>query len=313
MRFDSYHPALNLLFFAAVIAAALLWNHPIFIGIGFVCALVYSFVLKGRKAILFALVALVFPFVWSAWFAYNTHFGITNPGETFIGNNITLESLAFGFAQGCQISTVLLWMVCVFELFTADKVVYLLGRVSPRLALLLAVALRAIPLVAERSVRVNIAQKGIGRGSGCGNFFERARNWVRRVSIVITWSIERFAEMSDSMRSRGSLLRGRSAYSLYRFDARDRTLVITMFALITVCVIGMLLTQTSIQYNPQIIFNRMTLLSLVFFGAYLVFCLLPAVLQIVGEWRFKNLLSHVETNDIQKGNGIVALGCEGGE
>ena len=297
MRFDSYHPALNLLFFVAVIAAALLWNHPIFIGIGFVCALVYSFVLKGRKAIIFALIAFVFPFVWSAWFAYN----------------ITLESLAFGFAQGCQISTVLLWMVCVFELFTADKVVYLLGRVSPRLALLLAVALRAIPLVAERSVRVNIAQKGIGRGSGCGNFFECARNWVRRVSIVITWSIERFAEMSDSMRSRGSLLRGRSAYSLYRFDARDRTLVITMFILITVCVIGMLLTQTSIQYNPQIIFNRMTLLSLVFFGAYLVFCLLPAMLQIVGEWRFKNLLSRVETSDAQKGSGIVAFGCEGGE
>ena len=77
--------------------------------------------------------------------------------------------------------------------------------------------------------------------------------------------------------------------------------------------IGMLLTQTSIQYNPQIIFNRMTLLSLVFFGAYLVFCLLPAALQIVGEWRFKNLVSRVETSDAQKGSGIVAFGCEGGE
>ena len=293
MRFDSYHPALNLLFFVAVIAAALLWNHPIFIGVGMFSALVYSFILKGRKAIVFVLVALVFPFVWSAWFAYNTHFGITNLGETFIGNNITLESLAFGFAQGCHISTVFLWMICVFELFTADKVVYLLGRVSPRLALLLAVALRACPMVAQRSVRVNIAQKGIGRGSKCGSALFRVRNWIRRVSIVITWSIERFAEMSDSMKSRGSLLRGRSAYSLYRFDARDRSLVITMFVLITICVVGMLLTQTAIQYNPQIIFNRMTALSFVFYAAYLVFCLLPGVLQLVGEWRFKKLISHV--------------------
>ena len=100
-------------------------------------------------------------------------------------------------------------------------------------------------------------------------------------------------KMSDSMKSRGSLLRGRSAYSLYRFDARDRSLVITMFVLITICVVGMLLTQTAIQYNPQIIFNRMTALSFVFYAAYLVFCLLPGVLQLVGEWRFKKLISHV--------------------
>lgn len=299
MRFDSYHPALNLLFFVAVITAALIWNHPIFIGVGFVCAFVYLCVLKGRHALVFLLIACVFPFAWAAWFAYNTHFGVTNLGATFIGNTITLESAAFGYAQGCQIATVFMWVLCVFELFTADKVVYLLGRVSPRLSLLVAVALRTCPMVATRSVRVNVAQKGIGRGSGCGNILFRIRNWVRRVSIVITWSIERFTEMSDSMRSRGSLLRGRSAYSLYRFDARDRTLVLVMFGLITVCIAGMLLTQTAIQYNPQIIFNRITPLSFVFYAAYLVFCLLPALLQITGELRFKKLLLQVNAVQTQ--------------
>lgn len=300
MRFDSYHPGLNFLFFVAVIAAAIAWNHPVFVAVGFFCALVYSFALKGRKAVLFALVALVFPFAWGAWFAYNTHFGITNLGETIIGNNITLESLAFGFVQGVQISTVCLWMTCVFELFTADKVVYLLGKVSPRLSLMLAVALRAIPMVADRTHRIDTAQKAIGRGSGCGTLLQRVHNWVRRVSIIISWSIERFAEMSDSMRSRGSLLRGRSAYSIYRFDARDRSLVITMVILITVGVAGMLLTQTGIQYNPEIIFNRITPLSFVFYGAYLVFCLLPCVLQLVGEWRFKQLISQVEPSKAQE-------------
>lgn len=302
MRFDSYHPALNLLFFVAVIAAALLWNHPVFIGIGFVCAATYIFILRGKKAIPFVFLALVFPFAWAAWFSYNTHFGVTNLGETFIGNNITLESLAFGFAQGCQISTAFMWALCVFELFTADKVVYLLGRISPRLSLLLAVALRACPLVAQRASRVNVAQKGIGRGSRCGSIPFRVRNWVRRVSIVITWSIEHFSEMSDSMRSRGSLLRGRSAYSLYRFDARDRTLVLAMFALITISVAGMLLTQTSIQYNPQIIFNRMTALSFMFYAAYLVFCLLPGALQLVGEWHFRQLTSRVKPSDMHGEN-----------
>ena len=289
MKFDAYHPALNLLFFVVVIAAAIAWTHPVFVGIAYVCAFAYSVRLNGLKALIFNLALMVFIVTWGLWYATNTHFGVTNLGETIYGNSYTLESLVYGMVQGVQIATVIMWMSCVFLLFTADKVVYLLGKVSPRLSLMLAVALRAVPVIKDRAGRIAMAQCGIGRGPGQGGLMFRAKNVVRRTSVLISWSIERFVETSDSMKSRGSLLKKRTAYSLYRFDARDRALVITMAALIMLMLVAMVFNQTYILYDPQIIFNRITPQSFVFYGAYAVFCLLPLLLQTVGEARFKAL------------------------
>ena len=56
--------------------------------------------------------------------------------------------------------------------------------------------------------------------------------------MLITWMISALALESDSMRSRGSLLRGRTAFSIYRFDNRDRAFVIALFSGITLTAIG---------------------------------------------------------------------------
>ena len=73
------------------------------------------------------------------------HFGVTNLRQNFIGNQITLESLVYGLALGCTLAGVAMWMSCVYAVFSADKVVYLLGRVSPRLSLFLSLLLRLVP------------------------------------------------------------------------------------------------------------------------------------------------------------------------
>ena len=55
MRFDSYHPAINLFFFAAVIAGTVLFNHPVFLGLSFLCSFAYAAKLRGRRAAWFGL------------------------------------------------------------------------------------------------------------------------------------------------------------------------------------------------------------------------------------------------------------------
>ena len=47
------------------------------------------------------------------------------------------------------------------------------------------------------------------------------RNAVKILSIMITWSLENAIETADSMKSRGHGLKGRTSYSLYKFDKRD--------------------------------------------------------------------------------------------
>ena len=286
MRFDSYHPFLNLLFFTAVIAFTIWWTHPAFLAVSYACAFIYSVKLRGAKALIFNGALIVFALLWGMWFATNTHFGITVLGETIIGNNITYESLVFGMVQGFMLASVAMWFSCVFVIFTTDKVVYLLGRVSPRLALMLAIVLRAIPVVAGRWKRISVAQRGIGAGIGQGLPHRRLVHFVHHISALITWSIDRFTEMAESMKSRGSRLRGRTAFSLYRFDNRDRSLTLFLIALITICGVGVAFGQPFMLYSPEIVMNRVTVATIIFLVAYFILCITPFTLQTIGEIRF---------------------------
>ena len=286
MRFDSYHPFLNLLFFAVVIAFTIWWTHPAFLAVSYLCAFAYSVKLRGVRSLILNVVLVPLALLWGVWFATHTHFGITVLGATIIGNDITLESLAFGMVQGFMLATVVMWLSCVFVVFTTDKVVYLLGRVSPRLALMLAIVLRAVPVVADRGKRIGVAQRGIGAGIGQGNVLRRIVHVVHHISALITWSVERFMEMAESMKSRGSRLRGRTAFSLYRFDTRDRSLVLFLVVLITVCADGAAFGQPFMMYAPEIVANRPTVATFVFLGAFFLLCVTPLALQVFGEARY---------------------------
>jgi len=89
------------------------------------------------------------------------------------------------------------------------------------------------------------------------------------------------------MKCRGYTLKGRSAFSIYRFDYRDRGFVLAIFWCIAVLLMGVLLDQTRIMYDPEIILNRVTPLSWIFYSAYAFLCLLPMLLQMIGEKRFE--------------------------
>ncbi len=289
MRFDSYHPGINFIFYTAVIAFTIIFRHPVFLAISYAASFAYSVKLNGVKGLIFNLVLLPLMGIWTWFYTSFAHFGVTNIGETAVGNMITLESLIFGAIIGVMGAAVIMWMACVHATVSSDKIVYLFGRVIPKLSLFLSILLRLMPRIKDRARSIGTAQKAIGRGRNQGNPIRRFLNTVRLFSIVITWTLENMVQTSDSMRSRGYALKGRTAFSIYRFDNRDRCFVIALSAAITVVLTGMALDQTKILYDPQIILNPITPLSYVFYAAYAFLSLLPLILQIVGEWRFSRL------------------------
>lgn len=106
--------------------------------------------------------------------------------------------------------------------------------------------------------------------------------------MLVTWSIEMLTDVSESMRSRGSHLKGRTAFSIYRFDHRDRAYVIALFAAITVFLMGILLRQNYIRYAPAIRMMQPTPLSFVFYMGYAALCLMPLGLDVYTEWSFSS-------------------------
>ena len=284
MGFERCHPAVNLIYFAAVLFGMITFQHPVFLAVSFLCGFAYSIKRKGRKALVFNLCLLPLIAVFALYYSAYTHFGMTVLGKNMVGNNMTLESLVYGVVLGVTGAGVCIWFSCVFSVFTTDKVVYLFGKVSPRLSLFLAISLRMIPRIKKEAKRINIAQQGIGRGANQGNLWRRFRHSLGILSMLITWTIDSLTTASESMGSRGSRLRGRKAFSIYRFDNRDRAYVIGLFFCLTLTMMAVILGQTDMVYDPRILWTKV---HPIFCMGYAALCLMPLGLEIWTEYRFR--------------------------
>lgn len=287
MGFEDTHPAVNFLFFAAVLYGSATFTHPVFLVVAYGCAFAYSVKRNGTKSVIFNLCLLPLILVFACYYASYHHFGVTVLKQNFIGNNMTLESFVYGGITGLRAAIVCMWLSCLFSIVTSDKVVYLFGKISPLLSLGLTILLRLIPRIKREAGRINLAQRGIGRGAGQGNLWQRFINCLRIFSMLITWMIQALALEADSMRSRGSLLRGRTAFSIYRFDNRDRAFVIALFACMTLTAMGMILGETKLFYNPRILWKAPDGMGVLTAWGYAALCLMPMGLEIWTEYRFR--------------------------
>ncbi len=286
MGFEACHPAVNLIYFTAVIYGALTFSHPVYLAIGFACAFAYSVWRGGKRTLVFDLALLPCVAVFALYYSSYNHFGVTVLRQNFIGNNITLESLVYGAVLGISIATVLMWFRCVYAIFSSDKVVYLFGRVSPTASLFLAILLRTVPRTKVQAHRIHTARCGIGKGVGQGGVWARVKNAVRIFSMLISWLIASLATVSESMRSRGSALRGRTAFSIYRFDNRDRAYVIAMFACLTLTAMAALLGRSGMTYAPRILCAPLSALDALFATGYFALCAMPLALDVYTALRF---------------------------
>ena len=287
MGFEACHPAVNFIFFASVLWGSVYFQHPVFLAIAWLCAFAYSVRRVGRKAVVFNLCLLPLIVVFALYYSAYHHFGVTVLRKNFIDNNMTLESLVYGLVIGLRFATVCMWLEALFSVVSSDKVIYLFGKVSPRLSLFLTILLRFLPRLSREAGRINLARRGVGRGAGQGSPFRWLMNCLEIISMLITWMISALALESDSMRSRGSLLRGRTAFSLYRFDNRDRAFVISLFTCITLTLMGVILGSGKMWYNPRILWRPLNAIGILTAAGYLVLCLMPLGLELWTDYRFR--------------------------
>ncbi len=293
MGFERCHPAVNLIFFAAVIAGMILFQHPVFLALGFLCACGYSIQRNRVKAAIFALCLIPCALAFALLLQQLPPFRCDGFGAELCGqqHDSGISGVRFrGWYFRCR--CLYLDELCLF-CFSTDKMVYLFGTLSPRLSLFLAILLRMVPRIKKEAKRINMAQKGIGRGVSQGKLWQRIKNAVRIFSILITWAIDSLITASDSMRSRGSSLRGRTAFSIYRFDNRDRLFVIALFTCLTMTLMAVILGMTDMTYDPRLIWKPINPLTILFYAGYTVLCLMPLGLELWTEHQFKKARENI--------------------
>lgn len=292
--FSARHPLINFIYFTVVILFSMFLMHPVCLVISLLCAFIYSLYLKGKKALHFFLFGMIPLLLVTALLnpLFN-HAGVTILFYLPGGNPVTLESIIYGLAAATMFVTVIIWFSCFNAVMTSDKFIYLFGKIIPALSLILSMVLRLVPRLKAQGRAIANAQKGVGRDAGSGSFLQRAGSVVRITSIMITWSLESAIETADSMKSRGYGLPGRTAFSIYRFDHRDRLILVIMLLLAGTVLTGLVTGVTGADYFPALRIVSVTSLSLIFFASYAGLGLLPVMINGWEDARWRRIKSAI--------------------
>ena len=291
-RFAYYHPLVNFLYFALVIGFSMMLNHPLAQAISIFSACAYAVQTQGRQAVAFCLkwclpIMLMTAFMNPAF----SHEGVTILLYFPTGNPLTLESILYGLSAGVMIATVMLWFLNFNRVITSDKFIYLFGRIIPAMSLVLSMTLRFIPKFKSQMQLTMDAQKSIGRDVSEGSLWHRTKIAVTVLSIMVTWALENAIETADSMKSRGYGLKGRTAFSIYRFDDRDKMALLYLGFCGFYLLSGSMVSAFGFRYFPSIRYIGLNPVTLSFQFVYLILCLMPVVLNWAEERKWKAIHS----------------------
>lgn len=292
--FSRCHPIINFLFFGLVISYLMFVTHPVMLIISFLSALSYAVYLDGRKTVIFCLKFLL-PTMFTTMIVNPafSHEGITILCYLPSGNPLTLESILYGISASVMLGTSFLWFRCYTIIMTSDKFVYIFGKIIPAFSLVLSMTLRFIPKFKAQFEVVKAAQYCIGKDISDGSIFSRLKNAVRIFSIMITWSLENAIETADSMKSRGYGLKGRTAFSIYRFDGRDKNILCCLLFCGIYLTCGILAGGLKWRYFPSVKGVLEEPFTINFYIVYILLCNIPVFINRKEDKIWRSLKSEI--------------------
>ena len=282
--FSRLHPVVLFLYFCAVLGVTMFCLNPAvqFVSLG--GALLLSLIVGGRnKRLLLPLLMIPLGGLINPVFSHH--------GQTvlfFLNNNpVTLQAVYYGLTMGGTVCAALFWLSCFSQLMSSDKLLCVFGRVSPKLALMLSLILRFVPLLSRRSRESREALQAMGLFRE-DNFFLKLRSRIRVFFAVAASALENGVITADSMEARGYSVGRRTAYSTFRFSVFDGA-----FAAVSAAAFGAVLAvfrSLRLDFYPIVSLHGSSAARAAGLAAFVLLCLLPGVIQgAAGLLRQKNI------------------------
>ncbi len=287
--FSEFNPAVVFLYFMFVTGPAMFCANPVILVLSLAGAVTFFLVRNGSAHLkshlgfflLFVILALINPLI--------SHNGVT---VLFVLNNnpVTLEALLYGINSAVMVIAALYWLRSLTQIMTGDRLMYIFGRFSPKLALLISMTLRFVPLFSRQTAKTRNAQKALGLYKD-DNIIDTMLGDRRVYSIVITWALENGIITADSMSARGYGTGRRTSFSVFRMGLRDVILLIVTGALFAVCCIAA--AQGSLKFGFYPALSRLQTDSTALAGiiCYGVLAFLPSVIDMEVNIRWNLLRS----------------------
>lgn len=283
------NPAAAAVYFLMTAGIAMFSMNPVILSLSLAGSLIYFF-LRGSSdslkshlylLLLFIIMAVINPLV--------NHNGAT---VLFVMNDnpITLEALVYGTAASAMIISVVYWFRSFTAIMTSDKLLYIFGRLSPKLALILSMALRFVPMFSRQIKKTEQTQKAMGLYKE-DNIADSIKGKTSIFSIIITWGLENGIITADSMTARGYGCGKRSGFSVFRWRKSDTLFLIITALLFSLTIYG--LYNVTFSYYPYIKFSEHGIFAVAGYAAYGILVLLPSFLEAKEALRWKYLKSKI--------------------
>ena len=106
---------------------------------------------------------------------------------------------------------------------------------------------------------------------------------------MVTWALENAIETADSMKGRGYGLKGRTAFSIFRFDRRDAYAAAYIFVCAAVVIAGAMSGAYHFRYFPTLRGNFTGGGTITVFIAYFALAVFPIIINIKEDFVWRHL------------------------
>ena len=293
-RFGEMHPAAIAVYYILLLIIIMVSNSPVFlitsavIGLGY--GLIHRGVRHGLKLLRVAILIILFVALINGFFTHN--------GGTvlfYIGSQrITKEAFLFGANMSLVIISAIFWFSSFNVIMTSDKLIHVFGKLVPVIGLVISMVFRFIPLLQQRLTEIQAGQAALGKERIKGPI-GKIRQYTKEISTLVSWSLEASIESADSMSARGYGLRGRTSYSIFKIEGPDIAVLIISVICGAMVLVGYQFKIAKLSFYPFIIRAKEVSFWMeagVFLG-FLVLLLMPVVIDLYGELKWKRSLSKI--------------------
>lgn len=288
---DSYNPISVAVYYLAVACIAMLCMQPILLCISLCGALILCILRHDVRSIrthlgffcLFAITLLVNPLL--------SHNGATV--LLVIGDApFTLEAILWGATSGAAILAVLYWFASFCAIMQSDKLLYLFGKLSPRLSLILSMALRYVSLFAAQAKKIKQAQTALGLYKE-DNVLDRIKGGLRIFSVLLSWALENGIVTAGSMAARGYGTGKRTHFSIFAFSWRDGMLLAATLLLTAGTLVPFALGAVDFIFYPTLQLQHAGALSYLCYLSYGALVALPILIETEDTVKWNCLRSKI--------------------
>ena len=289
--FENTNPIVVTVYFLAVSGVCMFSMHPVLLALSFFGAVVYCLLRRGLRS-------PSFHFLMIAVLLLGTVINplVSSAGKTqlfFINDSpLTLEATAYGLFASVAIVGVIYWFRSYSDIMTSDKLLYVFGKLSPRLSLVLSMALRYVALLGEQRKKIRQTQISLGLYTD-GNIIDRARGEMRVFSVLVSFALENGIITADSMTARGYGSGKRTHFAIFKFGGKDCLTLALTLAFFALTLVSLVSGALDFEFYPTFSPIKTGVWSVIGYISYGMLVLLPIFAEMEERVRWKYLRSKI--------------------